>query len=145
MAEEPTMPDLERLRRWMTVGVGDPRDSESEMSLFAPDAVWDMSHGGAEVIEGYEAIRAFFDQWLEAYEQYGQEVEEIQDLGNGVAFAVLLQRARPTGSGAWVEFRDARVLLFADGLVERVNAFVDIDEARAAAARLAEERRSPAS
>jgi hypothetical protein len=52
----------------------------------------------------------------------------------------LLQRARPVGSSAWVEFRDARVLLFADGLVARVNAFVDIDEDRSAAERLAQER-----
>lgn len=140
MSEEPTTPDLALLTKWLTVAVGDPRDSEPEMSVFAPDAVWDMSQGGAEVIEGHEAIRAFFEQWLGPYEEYGQEVEEIQDLGNGVAFAVLLQRGRPAGSGAWVEFRDARVLLFADGLIERVNAFVDIDEGRSAAERLAKER-----
>ena len=132
------MPDLTLLLKWLTV-VGD-RDVEARMSLYAPDAVWDMSEGGAEVIEGREEIRAFLEEWLGAYEEYEQEVEEIQDLGNGVAFAVLLQRGRPAGSSGWVEFRDARVLLCADGLVERVNAFLDIDRARAAAERLAQER-----
>ena len=102
--------------------------------------LWDMSEGGAEVIEGREEIRAFLEEWLGAYEEYEQEVEEIQDLGNGVTFAVLLQRARPAGSSGWVEFRDARVLLWANGLVERVNLFLDIDQARAAAERLAQER-----
>ncbi|HMD56248.1 MAG TPA: nuclear transport factor 2 family protein [Solirubrobacteraceae bacterium] len=140
MSEESTTPDLALLTQRLTVAIGDPRDTEPEMSLFAPNAVWDMSQGGAEVIEGHEAILAFFEQWLGAYAEYGQEVEEIQDLGNGVAFAVFLQRGRPVGSTGWVEFRDARVLLFADGLIERVNAFVDINEGRAAAERLAEER-----
>ena len=40
----------------------------------------------------------------------------------------------------WVEFRDARVMIWADGLIERTTAFLDIDEARAAAERLARER-----
>jgi hypothetical protein len=53
---------------------------------------------------------------------------------------VFLQRARPAGSSGEVEFRDARVLLCADGLIERVNTFLDIEQARAAAERLAEER-----
>ena len=131
------MPDLTLQVQWMTV-VGEDRDVR--MHLFGPDAVWDMSQGGAEVIEGREEIRAFIEEWLGAYEDYKQEVEEIHDLGNGVAFGVFLQRGRPAGSRGWVEFRDARVLLWADGLIERVNLFLDIDEARAAAERLAEER-----
>jgi ketosteroid isomerase-like protein len=115
-------------------------DFEAGMSFYAPHAVWDLSQGGFPVIEGREAIRAFFEEWLGAYEEHEEEVEEIQDLGNGVAFAVFRQRARPVGSSGWVEFRDARVLICADGLIERVNAFLDIDAARAAAERLAEER-----
>ncbi len=140
MSKEPTTLDLALLTQWLTVAVGNVRDTEPDMSLFAANAVWDMSQGGAEVIEGHEAIRSFFEQWLGTYDEWGQEVEEIQDLGNGVAFAVLLQRARPAGSSAWVEFRDARVLLLADGLIARVNAFVDIGEGRSAAERLAQER-----
>ena len=140
MPEEPTTPDLTVLNQWFTVVRTPDVELEPRMSLFAPDAVWDMSQGGAEVIEGRDAIRGFLEQWLGAYEEYEQEVQEIQDLGNGVAFAVLLQRGRPLGSSGWVEFRDARVLVCADGLIERVNLFVDIDEARVAAERLAEER-----
>jgi ketosteroid isomerase-like protein len=143
MTEKPAMPDLTVLVQWMTV-VGKTRDiwrdAEARMSLYAPDAVWDMSEGGVGMIEGREEIRNFFEEWLGAYEEYEQEVEEIQDLGNGVAFAVFRQRGRPAGSSGWVEFRDARVLLWADGRLERVNTFLDIDRARAAAERLAEER-----
>jgi len=57
-----------------------------------------MSRGGAEVIQGRDEKRAFFEEWLAAYDQYQQEVEEIRDLGNGVAFAVFRQgRGRTSG------------------------------------------------
>jgi hypothetical protein len=121
--------------------VGNTRDFEARMALYAPSAVWDMSRGGPRVIDGRAERRAFFEEWLDAYEEDEQEVEELQDLGNGVTFAVFIQRGRPAGSSSgWVEFRDARVLLWTGGLVERVNTFLDIDEGRAAAERLAEER-----
>ena len=45
------MPDLTLLLKWLTV-VGD-RDVEARMSLYAPDAVWDMS-----VSEENVALRA---------------------------------------------------------------------------------------
>jgi hypothetical protein len=47
---------------------------------------------------------------------------------------------RPVDSTGWVEFRDARVMFWADGLIERVTTFLDIHEALAAAERLAQER-----
>jgi ketosteroid isomerase-like protein len=138
MTEESTTPDL----RLLVQRVSRLNRSEVEelMSFFAPDAVWDISRGGFEVIEGREAIRAFFEEWWAAYDDYESEAEEIQDLGNGVALAVFVERGRPVGSTGWVEFRDARVMIWADGLIERTTAFLNIDEARAAADRLAEER-----
>jgi ketosteroid isomerase-like protein len=138
MPEESTTPDLVELQKRLT-DAANRRDLDA-MSFFAPDSVWDMSRGGLAVIEGREAIRAFFEEWWAVYEDYEQEAEEIQDLGNGVAFAVFVQRGRPVGSSGWVEFRDARVFLWADGLIERVTTFLDINEARAAAERLAESR-----
>jgi ketosteroid isomerase-like protein len=139
MTGEPTTPDL----RLLVQRVAGVKTSEVEdlMGFFAPDSVWDMSRGGLGLIEGRDAIRAFFEEWWAAYEDHESEAEEILDLGNGVAFAVFLQRGRPVGSTGWVEFRDARVMIWADGLMERVTTFLDIDEARAAAERLAEERR----
>jgi ketosteroid isomerase-like protein len=136
VSEESTTPDLTVLVQRANGAGG----VDAAMDLYAPGAVWDMSEGGMGVIEGREEIRAFFKEWLSAYEAYELDVEEIRDLGNGVAFAVCLHRGRPAGSSGWVEFRDARVLLWADGLVDRVNTFLDIDRARAAAEQLAEEQ-----
>ena len=138
MPDEPTTLDLRLLVR--RVAGLKPSEIEDLMSFFAPDSVWDMSRGGLGVIEGRETIRAFFEEWWAAYEDHESEAEEIQDLGNGVAFAMFVQRGRPVDSTGWVEFRDARVMIWADGLMERVTTFLDIDEARAAAERLAHER-----
>jgi ketosteroid isomerase-like protein len=138
MPEEPTTSDLRLLVQRLTSSKA--HEIEDLMRFFAPDSVWDMSQGGLGVIEGREAIRAFFEEWRGVYDDYEQEAEEIQDLGSGVVFAVFVQRGRPVDSTGWVEFRDARVWLWADGLVERVTTFLDIDEARATAERRAVER-----
>jgi ketosteroid isomerase-like protein len=138
MPENSTTPDL----RLLVQCVAGLKRSEVEdlMSFFAPDSVWDMSRGGLGVIEGRGAIRAFFEEWWAAYEDHESKAEEIQDLGNGVAFAVFVQRGRPVDSTGWVEFRDARVMIWAGGLIERTTTFLDIDQARAAAEQLAQER-----
>jgi hypothetical protein len=56
------------------------------------------------------------------------------------AMVAYLQRARLTGSDRFVEARVALTSTWLDGLVERVTIDTDIDESRADAERLAEER-----
>ena len=68
------------------------------------------------------------------------EPEDVQDLGNGVTFSVLRDDGRPAGSTGHVETRQAYVLEWVEGMVARATVYSDIDEARAAAERLAEER-----
>jgi hypothetical protein len=51
---------------------------------------------------------------------------------------ILRQRGRPVGSGGEVRRRFASVGLSVNGLWVRVTTYTDIDEARAAAERLAE-------
>jgi ketosteroid isomerase-like protein len=69
------------------------------------------------------------------------ELEEFRDLGDGVFLQVLIQRGRPKGTGGSVQLRFAFVVTSADGLVvDRQASYTDLDEARAAAERLAEER-----
>jgi hypothetical protein len=70
------------------------------------------------------------------------EPEEIVDLGNGVVFAVFSQHARLAGSTAEVRLRQPAVAIWADDLAVRLTMYPesDIDEARATAERLAQER-----
>ena len=139
MSEESTTPDLEEaLRRSM--GAVNRRDFDAAMILYAPNAVWDASPMGLDVFEGAEAIRGFLEEWFGVYEDFEQVLEEFRDLGNSVTLAVSRQRARLPGSGAFVELHYAAVVTWIDGLVERVAVYSEIDEARAAAERLAQER-----
>ncbi len=139
MSEESTIPDLvERVRG--SVQAGSDRDIDRALTFYAADAVWDMSPWGMSTFEGTEAIRGFMEEWLDAYEEYSIEAEEIVDVGNGVSFAVLLQKGRPVGSSGEVQLRYASTGEWADGLMTRATNYRDIHEARDAAKRLAAER-----
>ena len=97
MSEESTTPDLVELTRRGYESFS-RRDLDAVMRFWGPDSVWDMSHTGMGAYEGREAIRRFFEDWWGAYDEYAGEAEAILDLGNGVTFAVFIQRARPLGS-----------------------------------------------
>jgi hypothetical protein len=108
--------------------------------FFTPNGVWDMTPLGMGVFEGHEAIRAFVADWIGAYEDYTVKAEEVCDLG-GVTFAVLVQRGRPSGGSGFVSLRYVSVSTWRNWLVERSTQYTDVDDARAAAERLAQERR----
>ena len=138
MPKKSTTPDLVELvrRRLDAVNRG---DVDEMTSFFASDAVWHSSPMGMEVYEGREAIRRFFADWWGLYDMSGAEAEEILDLGNGVTFAVLILKGHLVGSGD-VRLRYAVVTVWVVGAVARDTNYTDIDEARAAAERLAESR-----
>jgi ketosteroid isomerase-like protein len=138
MPEESTTPDLVELTRGAYEALY-RRDFDAVMSLYAPEAVLN-STGMITGFEGLAAIRGFLEDFIGAYEEWKVEPEEILDLGNGVAFRVALQQGRPVGSSGRVQMRFASVGVWADGVVVRQTLYTDIDEARAAAERLAESR-----
>jgi ketosteroid isomerase-like protein len=138
MPQEPTAHDLVG-RLEASVRAGNERDIDAALSLYAPDAVWDMAPLGMGTYEGVDAIRGFFEDWLGAYEEYRLEAEEVFDLGYGVLFAVLHQGGRPSGSSGAVQLRYATVCVWVRGVMARITSYSDIDEARLAAERLAAE------
>ena len=139
MPEESTTPDLVELTR-RAVKPGNSRDLDAATSFYASDAVLDASSVGLGTFEGLVAIRDFMEDWRSAYEEFEIVIEEFRDLGSGVTFSVLAQRGRPVGSSGEVEVRGGTVGIWHEGLVKRVINYPDIDEARAAAERLAESR-----
>lgn len=118
----------------------DSRDLDAITALYAPDGVWDLSPVGMGRFEGHAAIRGFMEDWFGAYEEWEREAEELRHLGNGVALAVWFQKGRPVGSTAETHLRYAAVLVCDEGRFSQVTNYTDIDEARAAAEGLAEER-----
>ncbi|HME05352.1 MAG TPA: nuclear transport factor 2 family protein [Solirubrobacteraceae bacterium] len=139
MADEATTPDLaERWREAFEVS-GNQRNLDAVTSFYAADAVWEVVGLGIS-LEGLVAIRGFMDDWMGAYEEFEIDVEEILDLGNGVTFGVFIQEGRPTGSKGRVRYRFAQVNTWIDGMIVQSTGYNDIDEARAAAECLAQER-----
>jgi ketosteroid isomerase-like protein len=139
MSEESTTPDLVKLSRRF-VDAANRRDVEALMSFFAPDAVWEALGPGDERLSGPTAIRGMLEDWFGPYEQYEVEVEELLDLGYGVVCMLAAHKGRLIGSSAFVQWRQGFVTLYDGDLIERVTSFPDVDQARAAADRLAEER-----
>ncbi len=106
MSEESTTPDLVELAE-RTVDATNAGDLDALLGLYSPDAVWDSADPDlpGERFEGRAAIRSFFEEWFGTIEDVQVEAEEIRDVGRGVVFAHLVQRASPRGGAASIEFR----------------------------------------
>ena len=138
MADESVSPDLVELtRRIFQAFCGS--DVDGVLSLYAPDAVLEPLAIGTS-LEGEAAIRRFYEDWFGVYEEFEVQLVEVLDLGNGVVFDVWLQHARPVDTTGHVQMRGAAVSVWTDGVIARRTLYPDIDEARAAAERLAKER-----
>jgi ketosteroid isomerase-like protein len=138
MSEESTTPDLVELTRQAWEGV-DRHDLDRVTSFYAPDVVLDLSHVGIGTFAGVAAIRSFLDEWWGTWGDHMVEVEEIADLGGGVVFSRVREDGRLVGSDGHVEQRLGWIFQWAQGLNKRATAYFDIDEARVAAERLAED------
>jgi ketosteroid isomerase-like protein len=138
MPEESTTPDVADLVRsfwdWST-----DRDWDAILAFYAADAVWDMTPVGLGTYDDAVAMRGLWDDWVSSNEELALDVD-ARDLGGGVVLAIVDQNARPVGSTAHVQAHQALVYLWEHGTVTRVTVYTDIDEARADAERLAEER-----
>jgi ketosteroid isomerase-like protein len=137
MPEESTTPDLEERGQRFGQALS-RRDVDAVVAMFAPDAVW-ITSDFEGLFEGREAIRGLLDDFVRSFEDLEQETREFRYLGGGATLGVVVQRGRPRNSTVFVERRVAAVAVWADDFIERLTTYTDIDEARAAAERLAEE------
>jgi len=139
MAEESTTPDPVERWRQMHEAVGHG-DFDTSVRFYSPEAVWDASAVGIGRFEGVAAIRSHLEDFVAPYEEFEIKLEECQNLGNGVVFAVARHAGRMAGGTGRVQEWTIFISEWAEGIVVRVTVYIDIDEARAAAERLAEER-----
>ena len=136
MADESTAPDVVELTR-LAFEALNRRDIDAVVGFFAPDGVLDGRAAGG-LYEGRQAIRGFLDDWFSSFAELRMEIEESTVLDDGVMLAVVKQEGRPVGVDGQVHQREGWVICWsADGLLVRVTTLPDIDEARAAAERLA--------
>ena len=137
MPEESTTPDLVELMG-RAFEAANRRDLDAVASSFAEDATFD-GRGVGGPFEGRAAIRGMLEEWFATYEELEFGLEEVRDLGNGVVFAVVVQNGRPAGSAGHLRQREGWVFVWVRGLVARLTTS-EVDESRAAAERLAQER-----
>jgi ketosteroid isomerase-like protein len=115
---------------------------EEEMGFYGPDPVYDVSPMGIGVFQGRAAIRRFLADWMSSYDGYQEDMQEVIDFGNGVAFAAVRESGRPTGGAVDTRTHSTFgfVIVWIDGKIARITAYPEINDARAAAERLADER-----
>jgi ketosteroid isomerase-like protein len=140
MTEESTTLDLvELLRR--AFRAMNQHDADAVLEFFTPDAIWTNPVGPDPRFEGEAAIRRLLLEWWSTFGDLSVTLDQVQEIGGGIVLAVFRQHGRPGGSSLGVEQTGALILELANGKVARLAVYpTDIDEARAAAERLAAER-----
>ena len=98
------------LIRWLYDAVA-ARDSETVLSLYHPELVWDHSNNaevaglvGETVYHGHDGLREWSRQFYEAWEDVTAELQDVIDLGDDRVIAVLDYRGRGRVSGVEVQF-----------------------------------------
>jgi ketosteroid isomerase-like protein len=137
--EESTTPDVVEITRRVFAAAA-RRDLDALTSFFAPKAVWDRSDLGMGVLEGDAAISADLEDWWRNYEEWEIALDEVVDFGQGVVLSISKQVGSLPGASERLRRNNADIWRFADRMVVRWTAYADVDDARAAAERLAEER-----
>jgi hypothetical protein len=137
MPEESTTPDLVELTR-DTFEAVNRGDLDAVMGVYAPDAVLELTGMGTRV-EGVAAIRGFYEDWQGNFEEWQTAAEELRSRRwSGLCRS---PAERPSTRHRWPRSAAGSVGGEVGGWPDSATqAFFDIDEARAAAERLAESR-----
>ena len=102
----------------------------------APEFVWDMStfRGWPEqqTYEGLEGAREFMRRWLDAWEDWQLDLEELHDAGDEVV-VVLRQTGRSKSTGLEVDMTFAQVFTMEGGRQTRMRMYADPADALEAA------------
>src|SRR5204862_4976381 len=77
-----------------------------------------------DVYRGHEGARKYLEQWLEPWEEFQFETEELIDAGDQVV-VTYRQRGRGKGSGIEIENTRAAVATMRDGKVIRGRVYPD--------------------
>jgi ketosteroid isomerase-like protein len=108
-------------------GVGDRAEAEA---IFDPQVV--LNPIDEESSSGFDAMRADYERWASAFEEFRVTFEEIIDAGDQVV-VVAYHHGRGRTSGVNVDTRFYEVYTLREGKVWRVDEYTERDEALEAA------------
>lgn len=117
------------------------RDSETVLSIYHPDLVWDHTHNaevaalvGETVYHGHHGLREWSRQFYEAWDDVTADLADVIDVDDDRVVAVLNYRGRGRVSGVEVQFtRLTGVFTLSSGQVLRADWYRDEAEALRAA------------
>ena len=99
-----------------------------------PEIEWveDPQRADGRTCRGHAGVRESFERWLEGFDEYSFEVEDVVDCGDNV-LVISEERARGAASGAEIHFRNHVVMTLRGGKLLRYREFYDERAAREAA------------
>jgi ketosteroid isomerase-like protein len=119
-------------------------DFDALLGLFGSESMWDVSRWGLGTHVGPEAVGRFLDDWFGSLEDFEVQIEELEDLGGGVVYVVVVQVAHEGSGRGYLQLRSAPVFVWREGRIASLTIYPDADEGRAAAERAAELLRTEA-
>ena len=115
-------------------GAFDAHDFSKAVSFFAPDVEWDFSAlPGEGVVRGRDDLRAYFEGLGQVWAEITNDIEGIEEAGQGRVIVLARLRARGLRSGVDVDAPVAYLWEIRDGVPVRIRLFFDRDEAQRAA------------
>ena len=98
-----------------------------------PEIEWieDPQRADGRTFRGHDGVRESFERWLENFDEYGFEIESIDDHGERV-MVTAVEHGRGSASGADVSARVHILCTFREGKILRYEEFYDAADARAA-------------
>jgi ketosteroid isomerase-like protein len=97
-----------------------------------PEFVWDMSTfrnwPERQTYEGIDGAREFLASWVDAWEDWELDVEELRPAGERVV-AIVCQRGRAKATGLPVDMHFGQVWTFRDGKQLRMEMYSTPEEA----------------
>jgi ketosteroid isomerase-like protein len=107
--------------------------ADRDTSRLADDFVWDVTHfegwPDKAVYRGVDEFNDFVAMWFEPFDEWRQEIEQVEDLGGDRVLAIAHQHARLKGSTAEVDLRYAIVYTVEGEHVTMGDVYVPVERA----------------
>jgi ketosteroid isomerase-like protein len=102
------------------------------MAMCHPEVEWSAPEDGT-VYRGREGVRQRLEEWLESFDAYRYEVQQIIDCGGDEVLVEAAEVARGMISGAEVRTINFELLTIRDGMIARIREFYNEADALEAA------------
>jgi ketosteroid isomerase-like protein len=108
------------------------RDLDGYLARISPDVEWDVSEGFLgvqDVYRGWAGVRKWWNDFLEAWESFDAEIDEIAEGKVGAVLVGIDGKGRGSASGVETELHFLFVIWVADHKVARARMFQSRAEA----------------